>query len=84
MMEEMIEQYLEHHFEPGPNDDFMMEPDQDASFRRRVPGLSVRNSNPPASAGGCLVMACDVPEFLPSDRRPALQKCLVRKTNEHS
>ena len=28
---------------------------QDASFRRRVSGLSVRNSNPPALAGGCLV-----------------------------
>jgi len=27
MTEEMIEQYLEHHFEPKPNDDFKMEPD---------------------------------------------------------
>jgi len=27
MTEEMIEQYLEHHFEPRPNDDFKMEPD---------------------------------------------------------
>ena len=27
---------------------------QDASFRRRVSGLSARNSNPPALAGGCL------------------------------
>ena len=27
MMESMIEQYLEHHFEPGPTDDFKMEPD---------------------------------------------------------
>ena len=27
----------------------------DASFRRRVSGLSVRNTNPPALAGGCLV-----------------------------
>jgi putative transposase len=26
MTEEMIEQYLEHHFEPKPNDDFKMEP----------------------------------------------------------
>ena len=25
--EEMIKQYLEHHFEPKPNDDFKMEPD---------------------------------------------------------
>ena len=25
--EEMIKQYLEHHFEPKPNDDFRMEPD---------------------------------------------------------
>jgi hypothetical protein len=55
MTEAMIEQYLEHHFEPKPNDDFKMEPDWDASFRRRVSGLSVRNSNPPALAGGCLV-----------------------------
>ncbi|MDH4216747.1 MAG: hypothetical protein OEV23_07655, partial [Gallionella sp.] len=29
---------------------------QDASFSRRVSGLSVRNSNPPALAGGCLVV----------------------------
>jgi putative transposase len=27
MTEEMIEQYLEHHFEPRANDDFEMEPD---------------------------------------------------------
>ncbi|MDO8810549.1 MAG: IS200/IS605 family transposase, partial [Gallionella sp.] len=27
MTEEMIEQYLEHHFEPKPNDEFKMEPD---------------------------------------------------------
>jgi putative transposase len=27
MTEEMIEQYLEHHFEPRPDDDFRMEPD---------------------------------------------------------
>jgi len=27
MTEEMIKQYLEHHFEPNPNDDFKMEPD---------------------------------------------------------
>ena len=26
MTEEMIKQYLEHHFEPKPNDDFRMEP----------------------------------------------------------
>jgi putative transposase len=26
MTEEMIKQYLEHHFEPNPNDDFKMEP----------------------------------------------------------
>lgn len=30
---------------------------KDATFSRRVSGLSVRNSNPPASAGGCLVFA---------------------------
>ena len=30
--------------------------DTDASFSRRVSGLSVRNSNPPALAGGCLVL----------------------------
>ncbi|MFZ2123987.1 MAG: hypothetical protein WA012_00500, partial [Rhodoferax sp.] len=42
-------------FEPNPNDDFKTEPQQDASFRRRVSGLPVRNPNPPASAGGCLV-----------------------------
>jgi hypothetical protein len=53
--EEMIKNYLEHHFEPNPNDDFKTEPQQDASFRRRVSGLPVRNPNPPASAGGCLV-----------------------------
>ncbi len=57
MTEEMIKQYLENHFEPSANDDFKMEPDEsaDASFRRRVSGLSVRNTNPPALAGGCLV-----------------------------
>jgi len=27
MTEEMIKQYLEHHFEPTPNDDFKMEPE---------------------------------------------------------
>jgi len=27
MTEEMIKQYLEHHFEPMPNDDFRMEPE---------------------------------------------------------
>ena len=27
MTEEMINQYLEHHFGPKPNDDFRMEPD---------------------------------------------------------
>jgi putative transposase len=27
MTEEMIKAYLEHHFEPKPNDDFKMEPD---------------------------------------------------------
>jgi len=27
MIEEVIKEYLEHHFEPNPNDDFMMEPD---------------------------------------------------------
>ena len=27
MTEEMIKEYLEHHFEPKPNDDFKMEPD---------------------------------------------------------
>jgi putative transposase len=26
IMEEMIKQYLEHHFEPNPNDEFKMEP----------------------------------------------------------
>ena len=35
MTEEMIKNYLEHHFEPNPNDDFKTEPYQDASFRRR-------------------------------------------------
>jgi putative transposase len=28
MTEAMIKPYLEHHFEPNPNDDFRMEPDQ--------------------------------------------------------
>jgi len=27
MTEEMIKQYLEHHFEPKPDDDFKMEPE---------------------------------------------------------
>jgi len=27
MTEEMIKQYLEHHFEPNPNDNFKMEPE---------------------------------------------------------
>lgn len=27
MTEEMIKQYLDHHFEPSANDDFRMEPD---------------------------------------------------------
>ena len=53
--EEMIKEYAEHHFEPNPNDDFKMESDQNASFSRRVSGLSVHNTNPPALAGGCLV-----------------------------
>jgi len=26
MTEEMIKEYLEHHFEPNPNDEFKMEP----------------------------------------------------------
>lgn len=51
--EEMIKQYLERYFENKPGDDFKMKSDQDASFRRRVSGLSVRNTNPPALAGGC-------------------------------
>ena len=42
MTEEMIKQCLEHHFEPNMNDNFKMEPSDDASFRRRVSGLSVR------------------------------------------
>jgi hypothetical protein len=55
MTEEMIKQYLEHDFEPKPNDDFKMEPEKGASFRRRVSGLSVHNPNLPALVGGCLV-----------------------------
>ena len=51
----MIKEYLEHHFEPNPNDEFKMEPPYDASLSRRVSGLPVLNSNPPALAGGCLV-----------------------------
>ena len=43
LTEQLIKQYLKHHFEPKPNDDFKMEPDQDASFRRRVSGLPVSN-----------------------------------------
>jgi putative transposase len=27
MTEEMIQNYLEHHFEPNPDDDFRMEPE---------------------------------------------------------
>jgi putative transposase len=27
MTDDMIKQYLEHHFEPNPNDNFKMEPD---------------------------------------------------------
>ena len=27
MTEEMVKQYLEHHFEPNPNDNFKMEPE---------------------------------------------------------
>ena len=57
MTEEMIKDYFEHHFKPNPNDNFKMGPDEDASFSRRVPGLSVRYSNPPALVGGCLVPA---------------------------
>jgi putative transposase len=33
MTEEMIKNYLEHHFEPNPSDEFKTEPNQDASFR---------------------------------------------------
>ena len=47
MTEEMITPYLEHHFSFGFG----------SSFRRRVSGLSVYNTNPPALAGGCLVMS---------------------------
>ena len=39
----------------------MRECAKNASFRRRVSGLSVRNTNPPALAGGC-----SVPETAPT------------------
>ncbi len=55
MTEKMIKNYLEHHFEPNPNDDVKTQPQYGTSFRRRVSGLPVRNANQPASAGGCLV-----------------------------
>ena len=51
----MIDEIIKHHSEPSTNDNFKTEPFQDASFRRRVSGLPVRNTNPPALAGGCLV-----------------------------
>ncbi len=48
LTEEMIQEGLEHHFEPRPNDDVRMEEEQDASLRRRVSGLPVRDTNPPS------------------------------------
>ena len=48
----------------------------DASFRWRVSGLPVRNSNPPALAGGCLVLTTSTLNFMvtfsvhmPTDQR---------------
>lgn len=55
MKQVMIKQYLEYHFESNQNDEFQTAPSQDASFKRRVFGLSIRNTNLPALAGGCLV-----------------------------
>jgi hypothetical protein len=43
--------------------------DMHASFRRRVSGLSVRNINPPALAGGCLVPRSRPAENVRSHRR---------------
>lgn len=54
MMQEMIKQYLEYHLESNQNDEFQTVPSQDASFKRSVSGLSIRNTNLPALAGGCL------------------------------
>lgn len=54
IMQEMIKQYLENHFEPNLNDEFQMEPSSDPSLRRRVSGLLVRNKNPLALASDCL------------------------------
>lgn len=51
MMEEMIRQYLEHHFKPNQNDNFKIEPDQDTSYSQGVSGFSARNSNSPTLAG---------------------------------
>jgi hypothetical protein len=47
MTEGMIKEYLAHYFEPKQDDGFKVEPEYDASFSRRVSGLSVRNINPP-------------------------------------
>ena len=53
MTEEMIQEYLEHHFEPDLATDFKVEP---YTGLGPVSGLSVLNLNPPALAGGCLVL----------------------------
>ena len=56
----------------------------DASFSRRVSGLSVRNSNPPALAGGCLVprpgpqFGATAPRVLSDRRCGAIQQLQER------
>jgi len=57
MIEELIQEYLEHHFEPNSNDNFRMGRARlDTSFSRRESVLLVHNPNPPALTGGCLVL----------------------------
>jgi len=52
LTEEMIKEYLNHHFEPKVEDNFRTE-DWTQPVFDRYPGLSVRNTNPPTSVGGC-------------------------------
>lgn len=50
LTEEMIKEYLNHHFEPKVEDNFRTE-DETLPVFKMYPGLSVRNANPPNSVG---------------------------------
>jgi hypothetical protein len=48
-----LENALEHHFEPNPNDNFKMEPEQTRRLGDAYPDFQSVKLNPPAFAGGC-------------------------------